>query len=153
MNMHLKVIKQKVGTPTMGGVVFISATIIATVLTAKLNNFMLWWIVNFGFISLIGIQDDYSKISKDKNSAGLTARVVIVTVLSAGIVAFGIYHFGHSSELFTPFYKFPLFEMGVIAIVFGCLFIVGASNAVNLTDGLDGLATVPSIMAFLHFLF
>ena len=70
----------------------------------------------------------------------------------AGLVAFGIY-FGHSTDLYTPFYKFPLFEMGVFAIVFWMFIIVGSSNAVNLTDGLDGFATVPSIMAFLHFQF
>lgn len=140
----------KVGTPTMGGVVFISATIIATILTAKLNNFyVVGGLLTLALFSLIGIQDDYSKISKDKNSAGLSARAkLLLQFLSAGIVAFTIYYFGHSSELFTPFYKFPLFEMGALAIVFWMFVIVGASNAVNLTDGLDGLATVPSIMAF-----
>ena len=95
------------------------------------------------------MQDDYSKISKDKNSAGLSARAkLVLQFLCAFIVAFILYYFSHSTELYTPFYKLPLFEMGVFGIVLWMFVIVASSNAVNLTDGLDGLATVPSIMAF-----
>ena len=140
----------KVGTPTMGGVVFIFSTIIATLLTAKLSNFyILSGLLVLALFSLIGIQDDYSKISKDKNSAGLSARAkLVLQFLCAFIVAFILYYFLHSTELYTPFYKLPLFEMGVFGIVLWMFVIVASSNAVNLTDGLDGLATVPSIMAF-----
>ncbi|MDY3200587.1 MAG: phospho-N-acetylmuramoyl-pentapeptide-transferase [Arcobacter sp.] len=140
----------KVGTPTMGGVVFIFSTIIATVLTAKLSNYYVaGGLLCLALFSLIGMQDDYSKISKDKNSAGLSARAkLILQFLCAAIIAFIAYHYGHSSELYTPFYKYPLFNMGILAVVFWMFIIVGSSNAVNLTDGLDGLATVPSIMAF-----
>ncbi|MCG3658391.1 phospho-N-acetylmuramoyl-pentapeptide-transferase [Aliarcobacter butzleri] len=142
--------KIKAGTPTMGGVVFIFSTIIATVLTAKLNNFyIVGGILTLALFSLIGIQDDYSKISKEKNSAGLTPRMkLIFQFLCAASIAGILFLYGHSTELFTPFYKFPLFEMGVFGIVFWMFVIVGSSNAVNLTDGLDGLATVPSILAF-----
>ena len=142
--------RAKVGTPTMGGVVFIFSTIIATILTAKLNNFYI-----VGGLSclilfvIIGIQDDYSKISKAKNSAGLSARAkLILQFIFAGIIGLILYEFGHPSDLDTPFYKFPLFDMGIFSILFWMIVIVAASNAVNLTDGLDGLATVPSIMAF-----
>ena len=142
--------RAKVGTPTMGGVVFIFSTIIATILTAKLNNFYI-----VGGLSclilfvIIGIQDDYSKISKAKNSAGLSARAkLILQFIFAGIIGLILYEFGHPSDLYTPFYKFPLFDMGIFSILFWMIVIVAASNAVNLTDGLDGLATVPSIMAF-----
>ncbi len=142
--------RAKVGTPTMGGVVFIFSTIIATILTAKLNNFYI-----VGGLSclilfvIIGIQDDYSKISKAKNSAGLSARAkLILQFIFAGIIGLILYEFGHPSDLYTPFYKFPLFDMGIFSIFFWMIVIVAASNAVNLTDGLDGLATVPSIMAF-----
>ena len=98
---------------------------------------------------IIGIQDDYSKISKAKNSAGLSARAkLILQFIFAGIIGLILYEFGHPSDLYTPFYKFPLFDMGIFSILFWMIVIVAASNAVNLTDGLDGLATVPSIMAF-----
>ncbi|GGD44829.1 phospho-N-acetylmuramoyl-pentapeptide-transferase [Malaciobacter pacificus] len=142
--------QSKVGTPTMGGVVFIFATIIATVLTAKLNNFyVVGGLLTLGLFSLIGIQDDYSKISKAKNSEGLSARAkLLLQFVCAGVIAFILYHFSHTTDLYTPFYKFPLFEMGIYSIVFWMLVIVATSNAVNLTDGLDGLATVPSVMAF-----
>ena len=142
--------RAKVGTPTMGGVVFIFSTIIATILTAKLNNFYI-----VGGLSclilfvIIGIQDDLSKILKAKNSAGLSARAkLILQFIFAGIIGLILYEFGHPSDLYTPFYKFPLFDMGIFSILFWMIVIVAASNAVNLTDGLDGLATVPSIMAF-----
>lgn len=142
--------RAKVGTPTMGGVVFIFSTIIATILTAKLNNFyIVGGLACLILFVIIGIQDDYSKISKAKNSAGLSARAkLILQFIFAGIIGLILYEFGHPSDLYTPFYKFPLFDMGIFSIFFWMIVIVAASNAVNLTDGLDGLATVPSIMAF-----
>lgn len=142
--------RAKAGTPTMGGVVFIFSTIIATLLTAKLSNFyVIGGLLSLALFSLIGIQDDYSKISKAKNSAGLSARgKLVLQFLSAAIIGCLIYFYGHTTDLYTPFYKFPLFEMGVFSIVFWMFIMVGSSNATNLTDGLDGLATVPSIMAF-----
>lgn len=142
--------KLKAGTPTMGGIVFIFATIIATLLSAKLNNFyIVGGLLTLGLFSLIGIQDDYSKISKAKNSAGLSAKMkLLLQFISAVLVVGLIYFYGHTSDLYVPFYKFPIFEMGVFSIVFWMFIIVGSSNAVNLTDGLDGLATVPSILAF-----
>ncbi len=142
--------KVKAGTPTMGGIVFIFSTIIATILTAKLNNFyIVGGLATLALFSLIGIQDDYKKISKAKNSAGLSARMkLLLQFFSAGIVVSILFYFGHTTDLYLPFYKYPIFEMGVFSIVFWMFVIVGSSNAVNLTDGLDGLATVPSIMAF-----
>ena len=142
--------RAKAGTPTMGGVVFIFSTIVATLLTAKFSNFyVIGGLLSLALFSLIGIQDDYSKISKAKNSAGLSARgKLVLQFLSAAIIGCLIYFYGHTTDLYTPFYKFPLFEMGVFSIVFWMFIMVGSSNATNLTDGLDGLATVPSIMAF-----
>lgn len=142
--------QEKAGTPTMGGVVFIFSTIIATLLTVKLNNFyVVGGLLSIGLFSLIGVKDDYSKISKANNSEGLSPRgKLILQFFSTFIVAFVLYFYNHTTELYTPFYKLPLFEMGALAICFWMLVMVAASNAVNLTDGLDGLATVPSIMAF-----
>ena len=142
--------QEKAGTPTMGGVVFIFSTIIATLLTVKLNNFyVVGAILTLGLYSLIGIQDDYSKIAKNANNAGLSSRgKLILQFLAGAIVAGVLIAYNHTTTLYTPFYKFPIFDMSYFAFAFWILVMVAASNAVNLTDGLDGLATVPSIMAF-----
>ncbi len=142
--------QEKSGTPTMGGVVFIFATIIATVLTAKLNNYYVAiGILTLVLFSLIGIKDDISKIFKKSNSAGLSSRAkLFLQTVSGFIIAASLYHYGHTTDLFTPFYKLPLFDMGIFAIAFWMIVMVSTSNAVNLTDGLDGLATVPSIISF-----
>ena len=140
----------KAGTPTMGGIVFIISTIISTLLTAKLSNiYVVGGLLTLTLFSFIGMQDDYSKISKEKNSAGLSAKAkLLLQFICAFIIGFILYYFSHTTELYTPFYKLPLFDMGVFSIILWMLVIVASSNAVNLTDGLDGLATVPSIMAF-----
>ena len=142
--------QEKAGTPTMGGVVFIAATIIAALVTAKLNNFyIVGALLTLMLFSFIGFKDDYSKITKNKNSAGLSPRAKLLLQFFASlIVALILLIYNHTTTLYTPFYKYPLFDMGLIALVFWVLVMVASSNAVNLTDGLDGLATVPSIMAF-----
>lgn len=142
--------QEKAGTPTMGGVVFIFSTIIATLVTVKLNNFyVVGGLLSLAIFSLIGIKDDYSKIAKNANNAGLSSRAkLILQFIGAFIVGAVLIAYNHTTTLYTPFYKFPLFDMGLFALVFWMLVMVAASNAVNLTDGLDGLATVPSIMAF-----
>ena len=140
----------KIGTPTMGGLVFVFSTIIATVLTIKLNNFyVVGGLLTLGLFSLIGIKDDYAKISNMKNDAGLSARMkLLLQIVSAIIIVAILYLYGHTTETYTPFYKLPLFDIGFYITFFWILVIIAASNAVNLTDGLDGLATVPSILAF-----
>ncbi|WP_419767425.1 phospho-N-acetylmuramoyl-pentapeptide-transferase [Arcobacter sp.] len=140
----------KCGTPTMGGVVFIFSTLIATLLTVKLNNFyVVGGLLTLVLFCLIGMQDDLSKIFKQKNSAGLSARAkLILQFICAFLVSATLYYYAHTTELYIPFYKLPLFDMGIYSIVFWMLVIVSTSNAVNLTDGLDGLATVPSIISF-----
>ena len=142
--------QEKIGTPTMGGIVFIVSTIIATILTVKLNNFyVIGGILTLVFFSLIGLQDDYSKISKNENSAGLSPKgKLILQFVASFAIAFILILYNHTTTLYTPFYKYPLFDMGLFALIFWALVMVASSNAVNLTDGLDGLATVPSIMAF-----
>ena len=142
--------QEKTGTPTMGGVVFIACTIVATLLTAKLNNYYVGGaILIIALFSLIGIQDDWSKISKNKNSAGLSARMkLLLQVISSFFVVYVLFMYDHSTTLYAPFYKHPILDMGYYSIAFWIIVVVAASNAVNMTDGLDGLATVPSIMAF-----
>jgi len=141
----------KAGTPTMGGVVFVFSTLLATLLSAKLNNiYVIGGIVAISLFSLIGIKDDLSKISSNKNSDGLSAKIKLILQFIAAFVVICLLLWAyHPTTLYIPFYKYPVFDMGIFAIVFWCLVMVASTNAVNLTDGLDGLATVPSIFAFL----
>ena len=140
----------KVGTPTMGGVVFVMTTLIATVLTAKLNNiYVIGAVTTIFLFCLIGIKDDLAKITKNKNDEGLSPRMKIILQIFASIIVISIlYYASHPTTLYIPFQKHPLFDMGFYSIIFWTLVMIASTNAVNLTDGLDGLATVPSVIAF-----
>lgn len=142
--------QKKAGTPTMGGIVFVVSTLIATLLSAKLNNpYVIGGILSILLFSLIGIKDDYSKISSNKNDEGLSAKAKIaLQIIVSLIVVTILYYANHTTSFFVPFYKYSLFDMGFYSILFWTLVMVATTNAVNLTDGLDGLATVPSIFAF-----
>ncbi|MEA3290214.1 MAG: phospho-N-acetylmuramoyl-pentapeptide-transferase [Campylobacterota bacterium] len=140
----------KAGTPTMGGVVFVVSTIVATVLTAKLNNYyVVGGLAAIVLFSLIGIKDDLAKIVSSKNDEGLSAKMKLLLQVIASLLVIGVlFYADHTTELYLPFYKHPIFDMGLYSIVFWTLVMTATTNAVNLTDGLDGLATVPSIMGF-----
>ena len=140
----------KVGTPTMGGLVFVATTLIATVLTAKLNNiYVIGALVTIALFCMIGIKDDLAKITKNKNDEGLTPRMKIILQAFAALIVIGIlFYANHTTSLYIPFKKLPLFDMGFYSIIFWVLVMIASTNAVNLTDGLDGLATVPSVIAF-----
>jgi phospho-N-acetylmuramoyl-pentapeptide-transferase len=141
---------QKAGTPTMGGMVFVFATVIATLLSAKLNNpYIVGGLIILTLFSLIGIKDDFSKISSNKNDEGISAKMKLVYQFIASFIAIGaLYYASHTTTFYVPFHKYALFDMGMYSIIFWSLVMVGTSNAVNLTDGLDGLATVPSLVSF-----
>ena len=144
--------QQKSNTPTMGGLVFLFSTIFATLLSVKLNNiFAIGGILTIILFGLIGIKDDISKILGSNNQSGLSKLGKIsLQIIAAFIVAMVIYSSsGLSSELYLPFFKHSVVDMKVFAIGFWILVMISASNAVNLTDGLDGLATVPSIFSML----
>ena len=138
---HLK----KKGTPTMGGILIIISVMISTLLWADLTNEFVWLVlgvmVGFGFI---GWLDDYKKI-KEKNSKGLSERAKMILMSIVSIVALYvlIVPLGQSTSIHVPFLKSLSLELGLFYWVFGWLVIVGASNSVNLTDGLDGLAIGP----------
>jgi len=149
---HLK----KQGTPTMGGVLILASIIIPTLLWSDLTNRYTWLalfiIVGYG---IIGFVDDYKKVV-EKNPKGLTPRQKMFwQILLAGAVATMLYVLpGFSEELFFPFFKKLHPDLGLLYIPFVTLVIVGASNAVNLTDGLDGLAIGPvSINAATYMIF
>jgi len=144
----------KHSTPTMGGIIFIGATIFSSLLTIRWDNaYAQAGILTLILFSFIGFYDDFAKISKNQNLAGFKARTkLLLQILSAIIIACYLYFFAEfNTDLYVPFLKNPLFDMGVFSILFWLLVIVATSNAVNLTDGLDGLATVPSIIALTTF--
>jgi phospho-N-acetylmuramoyl-pentapeptide-transferase len=145
----------KVSTPTMGGVVFVGATLFASLLTIKLNNaYALGGLLTLTLFSLIGFQDDFAKIRKNENLAGLQARSKLFLQIGSALIVscFLCYFADFNTDLYVPFLKTPLFDMGNFSIILWVLVMVAASNAVNLTDGLDGLATVPSITALSSFI-
>ncbi len=142
--------QQKSKTPTMGGLVFLVATIIAILVCARMNTlFVLLGLLCLVLFGLIGMKDDFSKIRGKKNTAGLSPRAKMLFQFGASsIIAFILYtEVNLGTDLYVPFYKYPLFDMQILAMGFWVLVMISASNAVNLTDGLDGLATVPSILS------
>ncbi|WP_027715928.1 phospho-N-acetylmuramoyl-pentapeptide-transferase [Desulfuromonas sp. TF] len=140
---------KKEGTPTMGGTLILLAIFLPTILWADLGNIYVWitLMVTVGF-GVVGFIDDYRKV-KMKNSEGLSARQKMFWLLlisfSAGVALFAYPPF--QTVLVFPFFKGLRPDLGLFYIPFAMLVIVGAGNAVNLTDGLDGLAIGPMIIA------
>jgi len=149
---------KKAGTPTMGGVLFLFGVTVATLIAGRLDNPFVW-VVLLVFLGLgvLGFVDDYLKVVK-KSPDGLSARKKLAGQLLIGLVAGAVLYFPESTHDYIaniniPFIKTPLFQ-GVwapVALVFFAVVITGASNAVNLTDGLDGLATGCTITAALAY--
>ena len=142
--------QEKAKTPTMGGIVFVLSAIAASLLTFNFSNPYAWGaILTLVLFVFIGFKDDFAKVRADENLAGLKARTkFLLQLTSATLIACYLYLIsGFNTELYVPFLKTPLFDMEYYAVIFWVLVIIAASNAVNLTDGLDGLATVPSIAA------
>ena len=146
---------KKSGTPTMGGVIIIIGIISGTILWADLKNIYIWTLL-FVSVSLggLGFLDDALKI-KHKNSRGLKSSYkffgqVIISVLTL-IILIKFSNHEYLYNLYFPFFKNLIWNMGLFFIPFGLFVIIGSSNAVNLTDGLDGLATVPVMLVALSF--
>lgn len=139
----------KEGTPTMGGALILCAIILPTLLWADLSNLYIWvtLLVTAGY-GAIGFVDDYLKVVR-KNSDGISARQKMFwQILIASIAALLLYNgVGFDTRLSLPFFKNAQPDIGLFYIPFAVLVMVGASNAVNLTDGLDGLAIGPMIIA------
>jgi phospho-N-acetylmuramoyl-pentapeptide-transferase len=142
----------KRGTPTMGGLLILIAVSISTLLWMELANPYVWacLLVTAGF-GAIGFLDDYDKIKKESH-AGLSGKTrLALEFVNAGLATWIIVHFG-STKLYLPFVQGPVADLGYFYILFGAFVIVAFGNAVNLTDGLDGLATMPVIIASMAFL-
>jgi phospho-N-acetylmuramoyl-pentapeptide-transferase len=141
----------KAGTPTMGGALILVSIVITTLLWADLQNRMIWIVlwVTLGF-GAIGWVDDYRKVV-DRNPKGLSARSKffwqsVIGVSAACYIAFST-SLPAQTEFIVPFFKNLAYPLGAIGFVIMTYFvIVGTSNAVNLTDGLDGLAIMPTVM-------
>lgn len=141
----------KKGTPTMGGFLILLALSIATLLWADLRNRYVWAALGVTMaFGLIGFLDDYMKVSQ-RDSRGLPGKLKFLLEISIAVVAvFWIVSLAPpalSTSLAIPFLKSVLVNLGWVFVLFGAFVIVGASNAVNLTDGLDGLAIVPVMIA------
>jgi phospho-N-acetylmuramoyl-pentapeptide-transferase len=146
--------QEKASTPTMGGIVFIGSTILASIFTIKFSNpYAIGALLTLTMFALIGFQDDFAKIKKNENLAGLKARTkLLLQIVSALIISSYLCFFADfNTDLYVPFLKNPVIDMGIFSILLWVLVIIATSNAVNLTDGLDGLATVPSIVALSSF--
>jgi len=142
--------QQKAKTPTMGGMVFLISSFIALIFTIKFHIYTFTAILTMVLFMFIGFIDDKAKIMGNNNQAGLTPKQKFILQWAFSFLISGvIYYSNFDTNLYIPFYKHPLFDMGIFAIPFWALVIVATTNSVNLTDGLDGLATVPSIFAFL----
>src|SRR6478672_4593658 len=145
----------KIGTPTMGGLMILSGLVVSTVLWANPLNPYVWIVlaVTLGF-GFVGFYDDYLKVTKQSHSgfAGrirLAIEAVIALAACYALVRLGRVPF--STSLVLPFFKDVALNFGWFFVIFGSFVIVGAGNAVNLTDGLDGLAIVPVMIAAASF--
>ncbi len=141
----------KAGTPTMGGLLIVGALITSTLLWARWDNPFVWLVlfVTLSF-ALIGFADDYAKVSK-QNTAGVPGKVRLALGILIAVIA-AVWASAHHPEalqnqLALPVFKDTLINLGLFYVPFSICVIVGAANAVNLTDGLDGLAIMPVMIA------
>jgi phospho-N-acetylmuramoyl-pentapeptide-transferase len=141
----------KAGTPTMGGLLILSAIVVSTLLWARWDNGYVWMVLfvtlSFG---LIGFADDYAKVKKQTHN-GVSGRIRLAigfgVALVAGAWAMALHPEGLTGQLAFPLFKDLLLNLGWLFVPFAMIVIVGAANAVNLTDGLDGLAIMPVMIA------
>jgi phospho-N-acetylmuramoyl-pentapeptide-transferase len=147
---------QKQGTPTMGGLMILSGVTVAVLLWGNLGNVYVWVVLLLTLVyGAVGLYDDYLKVTR-QSAEGFRGRIKIVIEAAAAVIAAAVIAYagepqvgepGLSTALAIPFLKNVLIQLGWFFIPFGAFIIVGAGNAVNLTDGLDGLAIVPVMIA------
>jgi len=148
---------KKIGTPTMGGLMILLGVFSGVLLWGDLTNPYNWFLIYIaGSFGLLGAYDDYKKIKKN-NSSGVSSKFkIVIQIILALIGILIIYFFSESNEinnLYFPFFKNLVINLGWFFVPFYLFILVGSSNAVNLTDGLDGLATVPVILVAACFAF
>jgi phospho-N-acetylmuramoyl-pentapeptide-transferase len=142
----------KRGTPTMGGLMILTSLTVAMLLWMDFSNRYLWacLFITVGF-GAIGFLDDYDKVTK-RHHKGVSARVRLFAEFAIAAIGCWVITTGAGTELYIPFWRGPVVDLGPFYIVFTAFVVVAFGNAVNLTDGLDGLATMPVIIASLAFL-
>lgn len=145
----------KAGTPTMGGLMILSGLVVSTVLWANPRNPYVWIVlcVTLGF-GFVGFYDDYLKVTKQTHAGFSGRQRLLIEGLIAAVACFALVSVGRpplSSSLVLPFFKDLALNLGWFYVIFGAFIIVGAGNSVNLTDGLDGLAIVPVMIASASF--
>jgi len=150
-------LQTKRGTPTMGGLMILSGVTVSTVLWANPSNPYVWIVLGVTLaFGLVGFYDDYLKVTKQSHG-GFAGRIrLLLEALIAAAACFAIASLGRppfATSLALPFFKELVFDLGWFFVIFGTFIIVGAGNAVNLTDGLDGLAIGPVMIAALCFAF
>ena len=141
---------KKIGTPTMGGVLILIGLFAGILLWGDLTNIYIWFLIYIvGSYGILGAFDDYKKV-KYKNSSGISFKFKIISQILLALLGVVILTYLSENQdlenLYFPFFKNLVINLGWFFIPFGVFIIVGSSNAVNLTDGLDGLATVPVIL-------
>ncbi len=149
-------ITEKAGTPTMGGLMFLAGITVATLVWADLGNIYVWVVLGVTLIfGALGFTDDYAKVTR-QSSNGISGRVRLSVEAAVALIAVWLMvRFGLpspegaslSTSVAFPIFKRALLDLSWFYLAFGAFIIVGASNAVNFTDGLDGLATVPVMIA------
>ena len=149
-------ILSKAGTPTMGGLMILCGIVVATVLWANPRNPYVWIVlaVTLGF-GMVGFYDDYLKVTRQSHNGFAGRTRIFIEAIIALAACFAIAHLGRphfATSLAFPVFKELIVDLGWFFIAFGAFIIVGAGNAVNLTDGLDGLAIGPVMIAAASFL-
>jgi phospho-N-acetylmuramoyl-pentapeptide-transferase len=142
----------KRGTPTMGGLMILTSLSVAMLLWMDFTNRYLWacMLITIGF-GLIGFLDDYDKVTK-RSHKGVSARMRLLAEFLVAGIGCTIITWGAGTQLYIPFYKGPVVDLWIFYPLFAAFVVVAFGNAVNLTDGLDGLASMPVIIAALAFL-
>ena len=136
-------------TPTMGGAIFLGATLISALISVDLTNpYIIGGLITLIGFGAVGLKDDLGKVLSGDNLEGLSPRgkmflQALIAILATALLLFA----GFPTDFYVPFLKTPLFDLSYFAIPFWILIFLATTNAVNLTDGLDGLATVPSVIA------
>ena len=143
-------IVKKIGTPTMGGLLILIGLFSGILLWGDLTNIYVWFLIYIvGSYGLLGAFDDYKKV-KSKNSSGISFKFKIISQIILALIGVIVLTYLSDNQdlqnLYFPFFKNLIVNLGWFFIPFSIFIIVGSSNAVNLTDGLDGLATVPVVL-------
>ena len=147
----------KQGTPTMGGVLMIFAIFVSAMLWCNLKNGYVWIVLCSMFaFGLIGFVDDYFKVVHGNAYRGLSGKLrLVLQFIISGVVCYGIYRLmpnEFKTTITLPFFKNVLWDLGILYFIFVAVVIVGTANSVNLTDGIDGLASLTGATSFVVFM-